>query len=62
MEVNGFRQGPNPILPLDAPETSLIYGRFQQDHTLIRRAFTVLSTIIESLVFLQFDNHRRCEM
>jgi hypothetical protein len=58
MEVNGFRQGPNPILQLEAPKTSLIYSQLQQDHTLIRRAFTVLSTIIESLVFLQFDNHR----
>jgi hypothetical protein len=33
----------------------------REEHTLVRTVFTVLLMIIESLVFLQFDNHRRCE-
>ena len=33
----------------------------REEHTLVRTAFSVLLTIIESLVLLQFDNHRGCE-
>ena len=38
----------------------LICSWLWQEHTLVRRDFTVLLTIIELLAFLQFDNHRRC--
>ena len=42
--------------------TSLICSWLRQEHTLVCGAFTVFfSTIIESLFFLQFYNHRRYE-
>ena len=41
--------------------TSLIRSWLWQEHTLVRTAFISLSMIIESLVFLQFYNYRRCE-
>jgi hypothetical protein len=40
--------------------TSHFCSWLRQEHTLVRRAFTVFSTIIESLAFFQFDDHRRC--
>ena len=41
--------------------TSLICSWLRQEHTLVCAPFTFFLTKIESFVFLQFDNHRRCE-
>jgi hypothetical protein len=73
--TNGSQQDPSPysgsmenvcpcstgIMPPDPLITSIICSRLRQEHTLVRGTFTLLSTIIKSLDFLQFCNHQRCE-
>jgi len=41
--------------------TSLICSWLREEHTLVGRAFAVIVKMIESLVILQFYDHRRCE-